>query len=205
MEIKVTTNISTIAKAIDAFGKDQIPFATHRALNDTAFALRKHIVEKTYPKSFEVKNKSFARAMFRVERSPSKRKLSAAVYDRLGRNYMVDQAEGGIKTPRGKSIAIPGQDRPQVRGRASYNRHKPRTVLGRPRAFVQKVGNQEMILERRTQKRYPLKRLYLLEQQPVRIPKRFPFYEDGGRKARADFDKYFAKRFREARMTARRR
>ena len=204
MNINIASNISTLAKAIDAFGKNQIPFATHRALNDTAFAVRKEIVERTYPSSFLVKNKQFAKTMFRVERSPSKRVLVASVFDRLGRDYMVDQAEGGIKVPRGKSIAIPAQDRPQVRGRASYNRNKPRTVLGRPRAFVQTVGNQEMILERRTKKRYPLKRLYLLEDSPVRIPKRFPFYEDGRRTAIRSFDKSFAKRFAAAKRTARR-
>ena len=205
MEIKVTTNISTIAKAIDAFGKDQIPFATHRALNDTAFALRKHIVEKTYPQSFNVKHKNFAKQAFRVERSPSKRKLSAAVYDRMAKDYLVNQAKGGTKTKRGRYLSIPAADRPKVTGPATYNRTHPRVVLDRPKAFVQSVKGQPMILERRTKNRYPLKRMYILHDNDVRIPKRFPFYEDGGRKARADFDKHFAKRFREARMTARRK
>lgn len=205
MDINISSNINAFAKAIDAFGKNEIPFATHRALNDTAFSVRNHIVKKTYPQSFDVKNKGFAGAMFRVERSPSKKKLFASVFDRLNRDYMVDQAKGGIKTPRGKSIAIPGLDRPKVRGRASYNRNKPRTVIGRPKAFVQRVGEQEMILERRTKKRYPLKRLYLLEQQPVRIPKRFPFYEDSRRKALKDFDKFFATRFAQAKRKPRRR
>lgn len=205
MQINVSSNISTVAKAIDAFGKNEIPFATHRALNDTAFAVRNHIVKKTYPQSFNVKNKGFAGAMFRVERSPSKRKLVASVFDRLGREYMVDQAEGGVKTPRGRSIAIPGLDRPVARGRASYERNKPRTVLGRPRAFRQLVGGQEMILERRTKKRYPLKRLYLLEQQSVRIPKRFPFYEEARKRVQRDFDKFFANRFAQAKRSPRRR
>jgi hypothetical protein len=204
MNINVTSNVSAVAKAIDAFGKNQIPFATHRALNDTAFAVRKEIVERTYPQSFIVKNRSFARAMFRVQRSPNKRTLTAAVFDQLGREYMVDQAEGGFKVPRGRSIAIPAQDRPAVRGRASYDRHKPRTVLGRPRAFVQRVGDQEMILERRTKNRYPLKRLYLLEQRTLRIPKRFPFYEQGGRTAQREFEKAFRIRYRQALRTARR-
>jgi len=204
MQIDVRSNINTFAKAIDAFGKNQIPFATHRALNDTAFSVRNHVVKQTYPRSFDVKNRGFAGAMFRVKRSPSKKKLVASVFDSLNRNYMVDQAEGGIKKPRGSSIAIPGIDRPNVRGRASYNRHKPRTVIGRPKAFVQRVGEQEMILERRTKKRYPLKRLYLLEQNPVRIPKRFPFYEDSSKKALKDFDKFFAKRFAQAKKSPRR-
>jgi|11BtaG_2_1085332.scaffolds.fasta_scaffold10814_1 hypothetical protein len=204
MNINISSNISTLAKAIDAFGKNQIPFATHRALNDTAFALRGNTIDRTYPKSFDVKNKQFPRALLRVKRSRSKRDLVAEVYDHLGREYMTDQAEGGTKTPRGTSVAIPARDRPRVRGRASYNRYKPRTILGRPRAFIQKVGDQTLILERRTKNRYPLKLLYLLHEGQVRIPSRFPFYKEGLPYAQKHFNKFFAKQFAAAKRTARR-
>jgi hypothetical protein len=204
MNINIASNISTLAKAIDAFGKNQIPFATHRALNDTAFALRGNTIDNTYPKSFDVKNKQFPKALLRVKRSRSKRDLVAEVYDHLGREYMTDQAEGGFKVPRGTSVAIPGRDRPMVRGRASYNRYKPRTVLGRPRAFIQKVGDQTLILERRTKNRYPLKLLYLLHEGQVRIPSRFPFYKEGLPYAQKHFNKFFAKQFAAAKRTARR-
>ena len=54
--MNMETNISTMAKALDAFGKDQIPFATANALTSTAFVIREHIVERTYPEAFtEVK------------------------------------------------------------------------------------------------------------------------------------------------------
>ena len=49
MQIKVTSNVGPLTKALDAFGKKQIPFATAMALNDAAFAVRKEIVERTYP------------------------------------------------------------------------------------------------------------------------------------------------------------
>jgi len=204
MQINVKSNISAVTKAIDAFGKNQMPFATSRALNDTAFSVRKHIVDTTYPKSFQVKNPRFASAMFRVGKS-TKRKLVASVFDRFGKDYMVNQAEGGMKEKRGRYTAIPAQDRPAIRGRAGYERNKPRTVLGKPKVFVQNVGGQDMILERRTKKPYPLKRLYLLEEKNIRIPKRFPFYEQGNAVAQRDFSRAFRKRFAEAKRTARRR
>jgi hypothetical protein len=59
LSINVETNISSLSKALDAFGKDQIPFATSGALNDTAFIVRKTVVEDTYPKAFTVRNKRF--------------------------------------------------------------------------------------------------------------------------------------------------
>ena len=47
MQINISTNISTLTKALDSFGKQQVPFATSKALNDAAFATRKQIVERT--------------------------------------------------------------------------------------------------------------------------------------------------------------
>ena len=49
MQINVKSNISTFAKAIDAFGRDQIPFATAMALNDTAKDVRGKIINDTWP------------------------------------------------------------------------------------------------------------------------------------------------------------
>ena len=94
MNINLTTNASKVQKAIQGFSK-QMPFAMSQALNSTAFDIRRQIVDRTYPQSFKVKNKRFANAMFRVEKA-SKRKLSA-VFDRLGKDYMAMQAEGGDK------------------------------------------------------------------------------------------------------------
>ena len=79
MQISVKSNISAFAKAMDAFGKNQIPFATHRAINKTAFDVRDEIVKETFPRSFDVKAKQFARQAFRVDRSPNKRKLMYCV------------------------------------------------------------------------------------------------------------------------------
>ena len=205
VSVNVTSNISTVSKALDAFGKNQLPFATHRALNDTAFQVRNHIVKRTHPKSFDVKSRTFARAAYRVIRSPNKRKLEAAVVDRFEYDYLARQAEGGVKTKRGRYIAIPAQERPVVRSRASHAKNNPRTILANPKAFQQNVDGQDMILQRRTKKRYPLKRMYLLHEQDVRIPKRFPFYEEGTRIANRNFAVNFRKRFAEARSTAGRR
>ena len=205
MNINVTSNISAVMKGLDAFGKNQMPFAMHRALNDTAFQVRHHIVKKTFPKSFDVKNRQFANNTFKVIRSPNKRKLIAIVHDKNEKDYLANQAEGGIKHKRGRYMAIPAQERPVIRGRAGYKRVHPETILNRPKSFVQTVNGQPMILERRTKKRYPLKRLYLLHDTDARIPKRFPFYEEGRRIANRNFPVNFRKQFKAALATAKRR
>lgn len=201
LEINVESNISALTKAMDAFGKDQLPFATSKALNDAAKAVRETIVEKTYPQSFEPKSKGFAKAAF-FRAFANKRKLEARVFDRFEKDYLVNQAKGGVKKKRGRFVAIPAQERPKVSGRKSYHRVHPRNVLNRPKAFVQNVNGQPMILERRTKKRYPLKRLYILHNASPVIPKRFPFYEVGIKVAQDVFGKQLPIRFKEAKKDA---
>ena len=203
MNINLTSNASVVQKSLQGFSK-QFPFAMSQALTKTAFDVRRYVVEETYYKSFDVKSANFARTMFRVEKA-TKRKLTAAVYDRLKKNYMVNQAEGGIKQKRGRYLAIPAADRPKVKGKAGYNRVHPRQVLNRPKAFVQTAKNSTMILERRTKKRYPLKKLYVLHTAPARIPKRFPFYKDAEFVSRTLFPKNFDEAFKRAKRTAKRR
>jgi hypothetical protein len=77
-------------------------------------------------------------------------------------------------------------------------------VLDRPKAFKQTVGGQQMILERRTKKRYPLKRLYLLEQRSLNVRKQFSFYEDSQRFAKGAFNRNFGRRFAAAKRSAKR-
>ena len=106
LSLNVGSNINQVAGWLTNVQRKQLPFATAGALTDTAFDVRKHVVEKTFPRDFDLKNKRFAAATLRVEKA-NKRKLRAAVYDRLGREYLETQARGGIKKPRGQWISIP--------------------------------------------------------------------------------------------------
>ncbi len=172
------------------------------ALNDAAFAVRKEIVTRTYPDSFTVRNPRFASAMFRVGKA-TKRNLVATVSDVLGRDYMVNQAEGGTKLPRGRNIAIPSrQIKRTATGKVPKNR-QPRNVLDAKGYKTKLSSGQPVIAEnvgRGAAKRQRV--LYILEQS-ARIPKRFPFYERGRVVAQKSFGKAFNKRFRQARLTAR--
>ena len=201
MDINVESNVSTLMKAMDAFGKDQLPFATSKALNDAAFAVRNTIVEDTFPRSFNVKNKRFAGTTFRVD-TANKRKLEARVFDRLGKDFLAMQESGGTKTPRGNNIAIP-TDQIRVTGRGVAKARRPRQILqSGKRAFkTRSKTGQEIIAQRRGKKRYPLKVLYVLEPQ-AKINPRFPFYAVGLNLAQKTFDKRLPVRFKEARKDA---
>ena len=202
MHIKVTSNIGLVTKAVDAFGKRQIPFATAMALNDAAFAVRKEIVERTFPASFTVRNKRFASAMFRVGKA-SKRKLSATVSDVLGRDYMTMQATGGIKRPRGFNIAIPSREIKRTATGKVPRAKQPRNVLGGKGFRTTLRSGQPVIAESVGRGRNKRQRVLYILEQSARIPKRFPFYERGRKVAQSSFARAFNKRFAQAKRTAR--
>ena len=212
MRVNVTSDVSAVAKALDAFGKNQMPFAMSQALNDAAFAVRKDTIERVWPSSITQRNPAFIKAMLmpiRGDNRATKRRLRSIVQNhptgKRNKDYLQRLAVGGIKRPNGRSLAIPAEDMP-IRARGGVTaRNRPRNLLDRPKAFRQSVGGQEMILERRTKKRYPLKRLYLLEQQPAKVDQQFDFYEQGARTGQREFATAFQKRFRNAKRTARRR
>ena len=202
MNINLTSNASVVQKALQGFSK-QMPFAMSQALNSTAFDVRKQIVERTYPQSFTVRNKRFASTMFRVEKA-TKRKLSSAVFDRLGKDYMVKQAEGGIKTPRGNNVAIPGRVNTRTSTGKIPRAKTPRNLLSNGKAYKTTLrgGQQAIVQPQGRGKTKRLKVMYVLEPQ-ARIPQRFDFYEDANKVSRRNFDKNFAKAFKRAKATAR--
>ena len=57
---KVTSNVNEVAGWLTNVQRKQLPFATAGALTDTAFDVRKHVVEKTFPRDFGLRNKRFA-------------------------------------------------------------------------------------------------------------------------------------------------
>jgi len=201
LDIKVESNLSAFTKALDVFGKDQLPFATAGALTSTAFVVRETIVEDTFPRSFNVKNKRFAGATFRVDKA-NKRKLEARVFDRLGKDFLAMQESGGTKRPRGNNVAIP-TDEIRVTGRGVAKARRPRQILqSGKRAFkTRSKTGQEIIAQRRGKKRYPLKVLYVLEPQ-AQIKPRFPFYTVAQMSAQKTFEKKLPEFLKRARKNA---
>jgi len=209
--INVKTNLKTVTKAIDAFGKNQIPFAMANTLNDAAFQIRKNTIENVWTKDVKVKNPAFMKAVMmpiKGTNRATKRKLRAIVQNYPSGNrhkdFLQRLAVGGIKSPRGRSIAIPAEDMPLRAKGGVTARNRPRPLLDRPKVFRQRVRGQDMILQRTTKKPYPLKRLYILEQGSVKIDNQFSFYEDADKLSQRVMRENFRKNFARAKASARR-
>ena len=203
ISLNVVSNIGEVAGWLNGVQRKQLPFATAGALTSTAFDVRKHAVEKTFPRDFNLKNKRFAAATLRVEKA-SKRKLRAAVYDRLGREYLETQARGGIKKPiDGRNIAIPTQHIKRTKSGKVSAAKRPRAIVDKPNTFIRRGSRGGQILQKGRRKGAPLKTLYQLVPAAT-IPKRLSFYEDAAKVVQRRLVPNFRQSFDRAMRTARR-
>ena len=176
-----------------------------QALNSTAFDIRRQIVDRTYPQSFNVKNKRFANAMFRVEKA-SKRKLSLLCSTGLAKTIWLCKQKAGQSCRVVATLLYPAgltNAQQQARYRAHGNRDRLLQVA-KPTYTTLRGGQQAIVQPQGRGKVKRLKVMYVLE-QTARIPKRFDFYEDANTVSRRKFDKNFSKAFARAKATARRR
>lgn len=201
MSLSVGSNIDQVAGWIGAVGKKQIPFATAKALTSTAFDVKEEIVTKTYPRAFTVKNQKFASQLLRVQMA-KKNKLTASVFDRLGREYLETHARGGIKRPTGKYIAIPTRHIKRTAKGVVSKAKRPRQITNKPNVFFRHNGPTPDIVRKPRGKDKSLEVLYQLVPL-ARIPKRFNFYEDAAKVVKRRMIPNFRKSFRNALRTAR--
>jgi len=161
------------ARQMGIFANDQMPFAIANTLNDTMFKdTRPQIIGPTWAAAFTVRNKGLPRASIRVEKA-SKRKLSAGVFDALGKADLARHASGGAKTHSG-TLAIPERSKVRLhaRGKTPWakeleRRYGTRAVRKTAKGlFVGKGGRLH---------------LYFTFKSGAHLDKRFRFYEDFAR------------------------
>jgi len=193
---------------MDKLGRKQLPFAFSRTLNDTMFAVRKHVVGKTYPRSFDVRDRRFFGAIMTIDKSNYRTSagLSVTLRDKEKRDYLEVFTKGGVKRPRGGRLAVPS-DLIKAKRTAGGIRdtRRPRAIIASPRGFegTTKSGAPVIYERKYFRKRYPLRVVYYLATS-ARIRKQFPFYRDAERITRTVTPKFFRKNFAFAMKTARR-
>ncbi len=198
MRLTLSTTVKASVAKLNRIERRQIPFATSRALNDLAFEYRKHVIERVWPRSVNVKQRNFARAAFRVEKS-NKQRLRSAVFDSLNRAFLPRQITGGIKTPFSSSkLAIPTRHALTASGRIK----KAARLANAVNVFRATINGQDGIWQRHGRGRRNVRLLYVLADS-ASVPKAFPFYRAGERFALRRFSRMYDKRLRQALATAR--
>jgi hypothetical protein len=104
MQIKVKDNIKEFSKGLNRFQKEQLPFATAQAINNTLFGLRKEMGKQTVKKLD--RPVPFTQRGFLIEKS-TKRYLVGKLFMRPEvEKYMKYQIDGGVRST-AKKIPVP--------------------------------------------------------------------------------------------------
>ena len=178
IEIDLTGEID---KLVDLLGNQllrQLPFAASRALNDTAFDVRRRIVGSTWPKAFKVKNTRFAGRTFKVLVKADKYNLTSVVGGEFSYPWVEQWVErhiagGDKRSYKGGLVAIPVNIQRNAGG-SVVKRLKP---LNMKSAFIRntKGGNKVILTRDRSTKEVTVR--YVLVPK-AHIAPAFRFYQD---------------------------
>lgn len=209
--VDIQSNIMKAISATDELFEKDIPFVVAISLNDSAFDVRKRIVGSTYKKAFTVRNKRFAGWLFRVTRvnvgggkSQAFRSFRSGgssidvhVGARDDRASMHLHAYGGVKKPRGTSIAIPSKqmDSKLRNPTGSIKKAKrPINITNQKNTFVLKKGGRKLGIYQRKSKRGRIEKVYGFREK-AKIKKTFRFEADATNTALRVFSGYFDTNF----------
>ena len=194
MELVIKDNIDKFIRELNRIERRQVPFATSRAMNDTAIDAQNAIV-KAIQIRFKNKKKWWTKANRRtgVRVNFSKKdKLKAGVYTNA--YFAKIQEDGGIKTPRsGKNLAIP-TDNALKRFRKSSG---AREALKQANTFATGKG-----IYKKVGKKGKLKKLFSFSPS-ANIKPKFKFELTARVAVNRKLEINFKKRLREALRTAR--
>lgn len=163
----VTSDVDSATRDCVNFFRDQVPFALSQTVNDLAFAGRTEIITKTFPRDFTVRNPTFARTLWKVEKG-TKADPVATIRQNLDRGDMERHIQGGTKTPRGSKLAVPLNPN-EVRGARGAVR-KAQKPANLPKKYIRRVNGKDVIFSRG-------KAMYVLLNSAAIAP-RFGFYTD---------------------------
>jgi hypothetical protein len=193
VEITVQSNIKEFISELNAVQRNQLPFATSRALNDVAVDAQDAVIN-AIPHIFQNRKKWWLKRQplgIKVKFS-KKHDLKSSIYTKA---YFAEiQEKGGLKTPKSsKQLAVP-TDRVSRKYRTS---HGAREMLAeRQNVFKTNKG----IFQRTGKKGAVLLWSYA---RSAKIKPRFGFYDICHKVIMRRFEQHFKKRLEQALSTAR--
>ncbi len=174
----------------------QLPFAISKAMNEAAKVARRTLIEETWPKHVEVRNRHFMRQALRTKFA-TKHSLRVEVYDQLGRGNLALHAKGGIKKAKSGRLAIPTKAvRLTARGPATNQK---------PRNLKRAVVKDNLIFEQVGRGKNARLRLLYKLQPTARQPADVPFHRDFADAFRREAQRVFPREMMLAMASRRRR
>lgn len=208
--MRVRADVKGAQRAFGRMQRSIVPKAARNALNDTAFDVRKFVVETLWPRSFpRRRNARFPGIYFRVTRRATTGALIAQMGEnpRYKRNFVELQIKGGPKIPHGRHIAVP-TSKVKLTQRGPSKAQTPSALLqpGRGGFVADMVGRGPgiWIRAKRGRSKAPgkLSLMYVLE-PTVHVDAAFPFFRLGYAKGRQVWPRHFERELRHALSRAR--
>ena len=183
MEVSLKSNIKEFTKQLDHIQKQQVPYATSRALNDVAVDAQESVVA-AIPNVFNNRKKWWLKQQptgVKV-RFSKKTDLKASVYSKA---YFAEmQEKGGTKTPRAsRNLAIPTDSVPK-KYRTSHGAkemlNERQNVFKTPKGIFRRTGKKGAVL------------LWSYSRS-AKVPRRFGFNDIVAKVVKRRFEQHFKK------------
>jgi hypothetical protein len=193
--ISVSSTIGRLGRDIERSLRSQLPFATAKALSDTAIDVSKaetKAIEDVFdrPTPFTKRAIGYKRA--------TKATLSARVFVKdVQAEYLGIEITGGTARPKKRALVIPARGL-RLNQYGNIPRNKIRTLLARSDTFSGEVRGVPGIWQR-TRKGM---KLLILYEPKAKYKKRFPFYDIAKRTVKARIGPNFSAAFALALRTA---
>jgi hypothetical protein len=188
------TGLPEVQRRIKSIEK-QIPFATARALNDTARDVQEATIKQLLPSKFVLRSpwwRPGTRFGFNI-RFATKALLRAVIGSRA--EWLGVQEQGGVRTPRSaRNLSLPINARRSERAVIRKNQ-RPRALIAAGKAFVMKTKEGLSLLVTRKGKKNVVQYAF---HPRANVTTRLAFIPSGMAKARAVYRKHFQKRIAEA-------
>ncbi len=159
MQLAITSNFVDFINSIKGVAKDQLPFATARALTKTAQDTRARALGEIATR-FTLRN-TFTASGIRVVPATKDNLMSAlGLTDRVA-SYLDKFELGGVKLPKGKMLAIPMSNVRRTKRDLIMKSQRPRNLQN---TFVLQTASGPILFQRFGQgKKQSIKAMYDLE------------------------------------------
>lgn len=197
VDATVDTNFRVVDRWLADVPARQIPFATAKALTDTAKDVQR-ATTRELDRALDNPTAFTKRAI--GIKAATKRKLVARVFIKPAQaTYLGYQIDGGTRLPRGRAIVVPVQQRVNKHGNLPRNTVK--RLLARPDTFSGKVGGVAGIWRRRKTKG---PKLLLAYEPKATYRRRYNFEKVASRTINREWQGNFDRALRFVQRTARR-
>ena len=196
IQINITHELDQLKKKLNNIERQQIPFATKNALNDTANELKAAEV-KQLDKDID-RPTPFTKRAFFIKGATKKRLVAVLGIKDIQAKYLGIQIKGGTQTPANKAILTPANIKLNKYGNLTKGRIKK--LLDKPNTFSGKVGGVAGIWERN--KKGGLKLLVRYKDKQDHKP-RFKFYDTAEEEVKSIFPVHLKRNIALALKTAR--